>query len=47
MSRLPMAVFVRSSTQSSVPRFSPLRMVRVNSKLRRAARSRRMKRALL
>ncbi len=44
--RLPMAVLVWSSTHRRLPRFSPARMVSVNSRLRRALRSSSMKRPL-
>ena len=37
--RPPMGVFVRSSTQRSVPRFSPLRRDSVSSRLRRVVQS--------
>ena len=42
--RAPMAVFVLSSTQRRLPRFSLARMVSVSSRLRRAERSSSMKR---
>ena len=41
-SRRPIEVFVLSSTQKSVPRFSRLRIVSVSSRLRRAATSSRI-----